>query len=132
MLVYFCVDALDETTVTKQQFTTALWAAMPTAIPVVRAAKPGVPRQPAIHSKQVWINLSCGENCLWEYGSKSGPAYKFAPPVFEVDGKQIAAQVRDFVQVKPPVVLDNQATEYLFEGACRGHASTSRLSGADQ
>lgn len=114
---FFLHKRLGRSAVTKQQFTTVFWAAMLTAIPVVGATQPVAPRQPAIHSSQVWINLWCGKDCLWEYGSKGGPAYKFAAPVFEVDGKEIAARVQNFAQVKPPVVLDNQATEYSFEGA---------------
>jgi alpha-galactosidase len=116
MMNFILGKRLGRSAVTTQRFTIVLWAAIIIAIPLMGAAKPAAPRRRAINSSQVWIKLSCGKDCLWEYGSKGGRAYKFAAPAFEVDGKQISAEVQDFVQVKPPVLLDNQVTEYSFEG----------------
>ena len=73
-----------------------------------------------VRNRQVWLSLSCGDGCLWEYGPvQSGSAYKFSPPVFAVGGKQITARVSQFVQAAPPVVLDNGAVEYHFTGTLR-------------
>src|ERR1700728_2851186 len=70
-----------------------------------------------IQNSQVRISLSCGPNCLWEYGaSQGGSTYQLAPPTFSVDGKLIYAAVRHFTSVGAPAHLDNGATEYIFAG----------------
>ena len=80
----------------------------------------------SIHSAQVWIALSCGQGCLWKYGAVGGgPAYSFAPPVFEVDGKQVVAKAFHFAEVGKPIHLDNGVTEYAFEGLLAGDSHLS-------
>jgi alpha-galactosidase len=70
-----------------------------------------------IQNRQVKISLSCGPECLWEYGAIQGmAAYQFAPPTFSVDEKPISAAVRHFSPVGTPVHLDNGATEYIVTG----------------
>jgi alpha-galactosidase len=78
----------------------------------------GAPRARAdIQNSQVWIALSCGHGCLWEYGgAQQGSAYQFTPPIFSIDGKQVSAEVPHFAPVEAPIHLDNRATEYFFEG----------------
>jgi alpha-galactosidase len=68
-----------------------------------------------IQNSQVRVSLSCGPNCLWEYGQR-GSTYQLAPPTFSIDGKLIPAAVRHFAPVGTPTHLDNGATEYLFAG----------------
>ena len=75
------------------------------------------PLKTDIRNGQVWIALSCGQGCLWKYGAVSGgPAHSFSAPVFEIDGKQIAAEVPRFAAVAKPVQLANGAMEHVFEG----------------
>src|SRR5580698_5635213 len=78
----------------------------------------GAPRTRAdIQNSRVWIALSCGHGCLWEYGgAQQRSAYQFTPPIFSVDGKQVSAEVPHFAPVGTPIHLDNRATEYSFEG----------------
>jgi alpha-galactosidase len=74
--------------------------------------------QANIQNGQVRISLSCGSNCLWEYGGpQRGATYQLAPPIFSVDGRVIPAAVRNFIPVGAPAHLDNGVTEYLFAGA---------------
>jgi len=68
-----------------------------------------------IQNSQVKISLSCGPGCLWAYGQQAF-AYRFSPPTFSVDGKQISAGVSHFTPVGTPTHLDNGTTEYLFAG----------------
>jgi alpha-galactosidase len=76
-----------------------------------------------LHNGQVRIVLGCGAGCLWEYGTvKGGPVHRFAAPVFEVDGKKIAAQVGHFAVSETPARLNNGVTEYGFEGPVSGDA----------
>jgi alpha-galactosidase len=71
-----------------------------------------------IQNRQVRISLSCGQGCLWEYGpAQGGRAYRFAPPTFSINGKQISAVVHHFAAVGTPIHLDNGATEYFFAGS---------------
>jgi alpha-galactosidase len=68
-----------------------------------------------IQNSQVKISLSCGPGCLWAYGQQAF-AYRFSPPTFSVDGKQISAGVSHFTPVGTPTHLDNGTTEYRFAG----------------
>ncbi len=80
----------------------------------------------SVRNAQVWIALSCGPGCLWRYGAAGGgPAYSFAPPVFEVDGKQVVAKAFHFAEAGKPIHLDNGATEYAFEGLLIGDSHLS-------
>ncbi len=65
-----------------------------------------------IQNSQVQISFACGAGCLWEYSG-----YRFAPPVFSIDGKQVSAAVDHFTQVGTPTALASGATEYSFTGA---------------
>jgi alpha-galactosidase len=64
-----------------------------------------------IQNSQVSITFSCGRGCLWEYGT-----YRFAPPTFSIDGKQVSGVVPHFVPTGTPIHLDNGVTEYSFAG----------------
>ena len=64
-----------------------------------------------IRNSQVSISFSCGQGCLWEHGG-----YRFAPPTFSIDGKQVSADVPHLVAVGTPTHLDNGVTEYSFAG----------------
>jgi alpha-galactosidase len=80
----------------------------------------------SVRSAQVWIALSCGDGCLWRYGTAGGgPAHSFAPPVFEADGKQVVATPLHFAEAGKPIHLDNGVTEYAFEGALTGDSHLS-------
>jgi alpha-galactosidase len=68
-----------------------------------------------IQNSQVKISLSCGPGCLWAYGQQAS-SYRFSPPTFSVDGKQISAGVSHFTPVGTPTHLDNGTTEYIFAG----------------
>jgi alpha-galactosidase len=71
-----------------------------------------------VRNSQVWITLSCGQGCLWQYGAVGqSSAYRFTPPTFSIDGKQVSAEVAHFAPIGVPIHLDNGATEYTFEGA---------------
>lgn len=81
------------------------------------AAPLATAHQANVHNSQIWIGLSCGHGCLWQYGAaNTNSVYPFAPPTFEIDEKQIAAQVDHFDAVGTPIQLNNGATEYTFEG----------------
>jgi hypothetical protein len=55
----------------------ALWAIPLHSAPRTRAD---------IQNSQVWIALSCGHGCLWEYGgAQQGSAYQFTPPIFSFE-----------------------------------------------
>jgi len=70
-----------------------------------------------LETSWVHISLVCGKDCLWEYTLKSGArTHRFAPPVFEVDGKALSAEVDNVNQMQAPSKLRNGATEYAFEG----------------
>jgi len=70
-----------------------------------------------IQNSQVWIAFSCGRGCLWQYGGdQQSSGYRFAPPVFSIDGKLVSAEVDQFVPVGVPIHLNNGATEYSFVG----------------
>jgi alpha-galactosidase len=70
-----------------------------------------------VHNKQIWITLSCGRGRLWQYGAaKETLVHSFAPPTFEIDEKQIVANVDRFVAAGAPLLLNNGVTEYNFEG----------------
>jgi alpha-galactosidase len=70
-----------------------------------------------VQNSQVWIALSCGPGCLWEYGSpQQDSAYRFTPPTFSVDGKQISAEVSSLAPTEAPIHLNNGATQYSFQG----------------
>lgn len=72
----------------------------------------------AVRNSQVWIAFPSEQGCLWEYGAADGSsAYPFAPPTFEIDGKQVTAKVRHFSAAEAPIQLNNGVTEYSFEGA---------------
>ena len=86
-------------------------------VPTVGMTKPASWKQPDIHSSQVWVALSCGKGCLYQYSTTvDGPTYKFAPPSFEIDGQQISAEVQSFAPTGPPLHLNNLVTEYSFNG----------------
>ena len=68
-------------------------------------------------NSQVSIFLSCGQSCSWSYrAAGSTIPYKFSPPYFELDGKQISAEVHHFAPTVAPVLLANGVTQYFFEG----------------
>jgi alpha-galactosidase len=74
-------------------------------------------QKPEITNSQVSISLSCGQSCSWSYRSAgSTVAYQFAPPSFQLDGKQISAEVRHFAPAADPVHLGNGVTQYSYEG----------------
>ncbi len=97
----------------------ALWSLAICAFPSPQGMAQAIPRKRAdLHNNQVWISFACGQGCLWEYGAEKGnSAYRFAPPSFAIDGKQISAQVRHLTPMGSPIHLNNGATEYYFEGA---------------
>ncbi len=68
-----------------------------------------------IQNSQVRISFACGPGCLWAYGQQA-PTYRFSPPTFSVDGKQIVALVRHLTLVANPTHLDNGAMEYVVVG----------------
>ena len=84
-------------------------------IPEIGVAQSTAMEQADIHSGEVRIAFSCGKGCLWQYGTTGEGPYKFAPPSFEINGKQVSANVRNFAPTGDPVRLDNGATEYYFE-----------------
>jgi len=71
-----------------------------------------------IENSQVSIFLSCGQGCSWGYRvAGEGVPYRFAPPTFEADGKQVSAEVSHYAPMGDPVHLGNGVTEYSLEGA---------------
>ena len=71
-----------------------------------------------IRNGQVWVRVSCGQACLWEYGAaQRTSAHRFIPPTFSIDGKRVSAAVVHFAPVEVAIHLNNGATEYSFEGA---------------
>jgi hypothetical protein len=57
------------------------------------------------------------QGCLWQYRLRTkSTLYKFAPPSFDIDGKEIIGSVRHLALVGSPIRLDDGATEYSFEG----------------
>jgi alpha-galactosidase len=85
----------------------------------------GVVAQPSahqglnLHNRQVWIALSSAqEGHLWTYGAvNSSSVHQFAPPIFEINGRLTPVHVRHFSASGPPTKLNNEVTEYDFEGA---------------
>jgi alpha-galactosidase len=70
-----------------------------------------------VRSGQVWITFSCGQKCLWRYGTATnGSAHSLTPPTFNIDGRQITAMVRHFAAIGAPVRINGGVTEYTFEG----------------
>jgi alpha-galactosidase len=70
-----------------------------------------------VRNSQVWISLSCGNECLWRYGAaRGGLAHSFAPPIFNIDKRRVHATVRRFSAVGGPVRIHEGVTEYRFEG----------------
>ena len=70
-----------------------------------------------VRSGQVWITFSCGQECLWRYGTATnGSAHSLTPPTFNIDGRQITAMVRHFAAIGAPVRINGGVTEYTFEG----------------
>ena len=71
-----------------------------------------------IRNGQVWVRISCGQACLWEYGTaQRNSVHRFIPPTFSIDGKPVSAAVAHFAPVEVAIHLNNGATEYSFEGA---------------
>lgn len=107
---------------TKHLRAITLWSLALYTIPGIGVARPASHKQVQIRNSQVWVALSCGGGCLWQYGTTDGGSkYRFAPPSFAIDGKQLFAQIRDFIPAGKPVHLKNGATEYAFEGAFVQH-----------
>lgn len=74
--------------------------------------------KPDIQTRQIWLTLSCTQGCLWAYGAAAtSTAYRFAPPTFSMDGRQVSAAVSRFLPNGAPIRLQNGATEYSFAGA---------------
>jgi alpha-galactosidase len=74
--------------------------------------------KPDIQTRQIWLTLSCAQGCLWAYGATAtSTAYRFAPPTFLIDGRQVSARVSRFLPIGAPVHRQNGATEYSFAGA---------------
>jgi len=64
-----------------------------------------------IENSQVSIFLSCGQGCSWGYRvAGAGVPYRFAPPTFEADGKQVSAEVSHYAPMGDPVHLGNGVT----------------------
>ena len=76
-------------------------------------------RNPDIHNDCVWIELKSGERgSLWEFGTANGNSvHEFAPPIFEINGHLVSGNVGHFSPSGLPAQLDNEVTEYDFEGA---------------
>jgi alpha-galactosidase len=92
----------------------AVCAAALCAIPLYSAAQ----TKAEIRNGQVWVRVSCGQACLWEYGTaQRNSAHRFVPPTFSIDGKPVSAAVVHFAPVEVAINLNNGATEYSFEGA---------------
>ncbi|HET6216875.1 MAG TPA: hypothetical protein VFE27_07625, partial [Acidobacteriaceae bacterium] len=71
-----------------------------------------------IRNGQVWVRVSCGQTCLWEFGeAQRNSAHRFTPPTFSIDGKLVSAAVAHFAPAGVANQLNNGATEYSFEGA---------------
>jgi len=70
-----------------------------------------------VQTSQLQLTFSCAQGCLWAYRTTStGPEYRFAPPIFPIDTKQVSATVFHFAPIGTPIHLDNGATEYSFAG----------------
>jgi alpha-galactosidase len=96
----------------------AIWSLALFALPLFCLAQAAAGRKADIENNQVSIFLSCGQGCSWGYrAAGSSVLYRFAPPIFEVDGKQVSAEVRHFAPIEKPIHLGNGVTEYSFEGA---------------
>jgi hypothetical protein len=71
-----------------------------------------------IRNDQVWVRVSCGQACLWEYGAaQRNSAHRFTAPTFSIGGKRVSAAVVHFAPVGVAIHLNNGATGYYFEGA---------------
>ena len=78
-------------------------------------------QKPEIANTQVTISLSCSQGCSWSYRTAGSTVpYKFTPPSFQLEGKQISAEVRHFSPTGDPVHLGNGVTDYFIEGAFVG------------
>ena len=86
------------------------------ALPFFCRSQDAPGRKADIENSQVSIFLSCGQGCFWGFrAAGSSVPYRFAPPTFEVDGKQISAEVRRFTPVGDPVHLGNGVTNILLK-----------------
>ncbi len=96
----------------------ALWSLAICALPSPQGIAQGTPHKRAdLHNSQVWISFACGTGCLWDYGGEKGTStYRFAPPSFAMNGKQVSAAVRHLAPMGSPIHLNNGATEYSFAG----------------
>jgi len=96
----------------------AVWGAVALlAVSLFGRAQTAAGQKADISNSQISIDLFCGPKCLWSYRAAGADvSYRFAPPSFEVDGKQVTAEVRHFASVVAPIHLDNGVTQYSFEG----------------
>lgn len=87
------------------------------AVPFLCGSQPAPSQKPDIANGQVSISLSCGQGCSWSFRvAGASTPYRFVPPSFQLDGKQISAEVHPFASVAAPVHLGNGVTQYSFEG----------------
>jgi alpha-galactosidase len=113
---YVCLPRL-RTSLMRNCKTIALLSLALFAVPSIGWSQAAAGRKADIENSQVSIFLSSGQGCSWGYRVAGASApYRFAPPSFEVDGKQISAEVSRFVPLGDPVYLGNGVTEYSFEG----------------
>jgi len=63
------------------------------------------------------VTFSGSSKSLWEYKIKSnGASLKIKPPVFEINGISMECSVDKFKQLTEPVVLNNDVSEFIFQG----------------
>jgi alpha-galactosidase len=66
------------------------------------------------------VSIQGTTDILWSYTElKSKKEYSFTGPVFEIDGREVAADLLNISVVGEPKVLPNGVTEYLVEGIYR-------------
>lgn len=63
------------------------------------------------------ISLHGAADGLWSYQAVDSPSvHALGAPVFEIDGQQRVAALRDIAEAAPPVALSNGCREYRFTG----------------
>lgn len=76
-----------------------------------------------ISTPQIAIEFPGSESQFWTYTlNADGRSWSFASPLFEVDGKLVAAAVTALFESAPPRVLPNRSTEHVLEGRVQSDA----------
>ena len=75
-----------------------------------------------LKSKTSEIEFVNSEKVLWQYKvPKTGKAYGFAGPTFEIDNKELNCELLQIEQVGESVVLNNGVVEYVLQGAYKSY-----------